>query len=154
MPATSMPQAWSKAMKPTLALASQTTKEPSLSCSRSMPHTSMPRMLDTSVASCFPCSLSGHIIPTPPNAERDMGLINTLSNLPPHRSTSQTEPVCALTLKKSHQLDAGTVALHATIGGAAEHRADDTSAHQNHPDITAVRLFDVLLKQVGRIVAD
>ncbi|KAG7267123.1 hypothetical protein CRUP_009571 [Coryphaenoides rupestris] len=34
MPATSMPHAWSKAMKPTLALASHTTKEPSSSCSR------------------------------------------------------------------------------------------------------------------------
>lgn len=48
----------------------------------------------------------------------------------------------------------GAVALHASIGGAAKHGANNTSAHQDHSYVTTVRLLHVLLKQVGGIVAN
>ena len=59
---------------------------------------------------------------------------------------SSLTPECLLTQ--------GAVALHASIGGAAQHGADDTAAHQDHPHVTAMRLLDVLLKQVWGIMAD
>lgn len=46
------------------------------------------------------------------------------------------------------------VALHAAVGGAAQHGADHAAAHQHHAHVTSVRLLDVLLEQVGRVVAD
>lgn len=59
---------------------------------------------------------------------------------------------CSLSLKRLPTQ--GAVALHATISGAAQHGADDAAAHQDHPHVAAVRLLDVLLEQVGGVMAD
>lgn len=48
----------------------------------------------------------------------------------------------------------GTVALHATVSGTAKHRTNNAAAHQDDSHVAAVRLLDILLKQVGSIVAD
>lgn len=48
----------------------------------------------------------------------------------------------------------GAVALHAAVGGAAQHGADHAAAHQDHAHVTSVRLLDVLLEEVGCVVTD
>ena len=48
----------------------------------------------------------------------------------------------------------GAVALHAPVGGAALHGADDPPAHQHHAHVAAVRLLHVLLEEVWGVVAD
>lgn len=51
-------------------------------------------------------------------------------------------------------LTQGAVALHAAVGGAAQHGADHAAAHQDHAHVTSVRLLDVLLEEVWCVVTD